>query len=136
MPKSDTITIAEAYQKMCGEAISLFQKQEKRIVELEKEVKYLSDEGSWLARFRSLELEQEKYIVEYKALYEQQIEEKKELEYRLHILKCAINAIDPKCHGYNSITKEDVDDYTQNPELKKLLYEEFNVDEEEEEEED
>jgi len=44
MPKSDITTIGEAYQKMCGEAISLFEKQQKRIAELEKENNKLRDE--------------------------------------------------------------------------------------------
>ena len=70
MPKSDITTIAEAYHKMCGEATSLFEKQQKRIAELEKEVQHLSDEGSWIARFRRLELECESHTADWWDDYE------------------------------------------------------------------
>jgi len=48
MSKSEITTIGEAYQKMCGEAISLFEKQQKRIAELEKQVQHLQKEDDVL----------------------------------------------------------------------------------------
>jgi len=68
MSKSEITTIGEAYQKMCGEAISLFEKQQKRIAELEKEVQHLSDEAPWIVRYRRIESEQ---IQEMREMWEE-----------------------------------------------------------------
>ena len=63
-------------------------------------------------------------------------EENKKLKQDLHYYRCFVNAADPKCNMMNAMEKQDVDDYTDDPELAKHLYEMFHIEESDEEDSD
>ena len=58
------------------------------------------------------------------------------LKQDLHYYRCFVNAADPKCNMMNAMEKQDVDDYTDDPELAKHLYEMFHIEESDEEDSD
>ncbi len=78
----------------------------------------------------------EKRVVELEEENKELKEDAKKSEFRIHYYRCFVNAVDPECNMMNNLTKEDVDDYTQDTDLAKRLCEEFFIDEEEEEEEE
>lgn len=63
-------------------------------------------------------------------------EQAKQNDFDIHYYKCFVNAVDPKCHMMNNLIKEDVDAYTQNPDLAKRLCEAFYIDEDDESDEE
>lgn len=75
------------------------------------------------------------YVEELEEENKELKEDAKKSEFRIHYYRCFVNAVDPECNMMNNLTKEDVDDYTQDTDLAKRLCEEFFIDEEEEEEE-
>jgi|DEB0MinimDraft_10_1074344.scaffolds.fasta_scaffold05791_4 hypothetical protein len=57
-------------------------------------------------------------------------EENEELIVANHSQGCQLKALDPDGDMVDNITREHVDDYTQDPEIANILYQEFLVDEE------
>jgi len=50
-----------------------------------------------------------------------------DLKKDIHFYKCFVNTVDPKCKMMNYMEKKDVDEYTDDEELREYLYEEFNL---------